>query len=400
MSTAATASRTAAIAQCATNSRTLCPFQDVEYEPNITCPNSTIDGKNNPLSFEITNTELRLGIDQVKHMLYEAQKPISFSIPNPVNRYWFDCDEPIVKDSEMCVQKLYPCPGAPEKFCGPMEYHLSKPHYAEHLFRRGKDVTLGVPHAIVAVGYNDEFVEPVPVNITGKPPSKGGFILRNSWGSRGHSVEYLSGKITKEQEDSICPNSDDPMGWIPATLDCMQARKNPSECSTDLRKWYGQSLVEGAQELQCINETHCDKTKKYVLLRSPLSNKPMVRLTATGLPLASVIEYDDETEPRIVEITSLPFDHFYYAFQLIDKVQNDEKHCGYYFFHYDTVREIVRKTHRNTANWRGIRLDVEWSRESYASSGKKNYTRIKESTYKFKALETNDPSHTFEKSEL
>ena len=382
---------------------TSCHYQDVEDESTIRCPNSTIDAPNNPLDFEITSTEFRFGIDPVKHMLFEAQKPITFSITNPVNRYWFPCTEPIVADSQVCLQKLYPCPNDEENFCGPVEYHLSKPHFSEHLFRRGNDMTPGVPHAIVTVGYNDEFVEPVSVNITQRPPSKGGFILRNSWGSHGHSLEYLSGEITRYQENSLCPNSDDPLGWIPATFECMQKENNPSSCSTDLRKVMRDHPIVGAQELRCVNATHCDPTKRYVLMRDPTSDAPFVRITKTGLPLGSVIEFSEATEPRIREITSLPFPYFYYAFELVkDKVENDPTHCGYYFFHYDTVVETSKRQDPYRATWRAVRIDVEWTKESYAASytKKKNYTRVLESTYHFSTVKTNNPAQLFTPQDL
>ena len=382
---------------------TSCLYQDVEDEATIQCPNSTVDAANNPLNFEITKTELRFGIAPVKHMLYEAQKPVTFSIANPVNRYWFRCDEPIVAESPMCVQKLYQCPNDEENYCGFVEYHLSKPHFSEHVFRRGNDLTLGVPHAIVAVGYNDQFVEPVSVNVTQRPPSKGGFILRNSWGGHGHSLEYLSGKITREQENSVCPNSDDPLGWIPATYECMKKENNPAACSTDLKKVMMEKRIVGAQELKCVNATHCDTSKRYVLLRDPASDLPFVRITKTGLPLGSVIEFSETTEPAVKEITSIPFPYFYYAFELAhNRVENDPKHCGYYFFHYDTILEIARQTNPVAATWRAVRIDVDWARESYARSRtkKKNYTRVLESTYLFNTLKTNNPAHMFTSHDL
>lgn len=372
-----------------------CAYQDVDDETEVQCPSLDADLRANPLSFRIAGApvEVQRGVEQAKELLYSAQRPLLHAFPNPVNRYWVECSDALVQGSDVCTYKLRRCPGNAEKFCAPVEYHLSKPHAVDLVFHAGRDVTVGVPHATLLVGYNDDFVETLPINVTLRPPQKGGLILKNSWGNHGHSLEYLTGEITKEQEDSVCPNPDDPFGWIPVSLECMEAFRDPAKCSTDMRRNFGKNVLAGGTELVCINESHCDTSKSYALYLDPGTKLPYVRFTENGFPVARVIEFSDETEPVVREIGSLPFDHFYYAFQMKNQfnVTNDQLNCGYYFFFYDTIREVVSQLHQKTGSWRIIDLDIKWTKESYERSGaKKNYTNVRKSTYKYPKLNIND----------
>ena len=231
------------------------------------------------------------------------------------------------------------------------------------------------------------------MNVTQRPLQKGGLILKNSWGNHGHSLEYLTGEITKEQENSICPNPDDPFGWIPVSLDCIKYYKDPSKCNTKAHRNFGKYTLNGGTKLKCINESHCDTTKSYVLYLDPLTNGPYVRFTENGFSITTVIEYSDTTEPQLKEIRTLPFDHFYYGFQMSEQpdVTNDKLNCGYYFFFYDTIKEIVSQLHIESGTWRIIDLDIKWSKESYERSGaEKNYTNVRKSIHNYSKLNIND----------
>jgi hypothetical protein len=73
------------------------------------------------------------------------------------------------------------------------------------------------------MGYNDDWLYrnrfQAPEN---SAQMKGGFILHNSWRSEGHSVKYLAGLESEENEAVKCPNHKTPLNWIPATLKCVQ----------------------------------------------------------------------------------------------------------------------------------------------------------------------------------
>lgn len=63
-------------------------------------------------------------------------------------------------------------------------------------------------HAQTVVGYNDDWI--LDLFGFGDPAhfEQGAFILKNSWGSWmfGHSVDYLSGRISMIEERNLCPN--------------------------------------------------------------------------------------------------------------------------------------------------------------------------------------------------
>lgn len=65
---------------------------------------------------------------------------------------------------------------------------------------------------MLLVGYNDEYAF--------RYNKQGGFIVQNSWGpAMSHSLDYLMGKISRRDEDFICPNIEVPSNWVPIEHD-------------------------------------------------------------------------------------------------------------------------------------------------------------------------------------
>jgi len=155
----------------------------------------------------------------------------------------------------------------------------------------------GSGHALLLVGYNRNLAIHSSLNVSNQPLQIGGLILRNSWGYRGHTLEYLVGNITADQDAAICPNPDDPFRWVPASIECLSKigydPERLNECSTDAAIVRGNETVRHADLLVCHNESvkHCDINDTYVLLRESEQGPPITAIewSKYGVPLARVV---------------------------------------------------------------------------------------------------------------
>ena len=370
-----------------------CPYQPAP-EDQMVCPAGYAESlANNPLEFRVKATRMTTGIESAKRLLVESGRPLSFSLAMPLQRYWFECSNGLVKDGDVCKYKLYPCQHDASLDCAPHDFALQKGSDSEMIFHPTSETVPGTGHAMVVVGYNDDFVPKRIVNFAGRPPMRGGFIVRNSWGAKGHSIEYLMNEISEDQESYICPNKDNVMTWIPATLKCAQENAGDvTNCSLDMAEVFGDEVKKGAFELVCVNETHCDTSKKYALLRSDDNARtPVVQFSATGVPIASVIEIDG-TSVKAINITTLPFQHLYYAFQPTIVKKDHGERCGHVFLSYDAMETIMSLQSSSSPSWRVLDVEFEWLRKSYAKSGLSfNYSHVLNSTKRYSPLKVSHP---------
>lgn len=361
-----------------------CPYQG-DPDQEMKCPEwFDTCRKNNPVEFEFVKLYRQSNIRDVKQRLYETGFPTALSLQMPMQRYWFPCSLDFIKDSEGCKKQMFKCTGRPDEYCSPLDFKLYKPSDTEFTFENTGTLIPGTAHAMLLVGYNDDFVVKRPVNNSRFRPSVGGFVVKNSWGERGHSAEYLMGNITEDQESVICPNKDDVFRWVPATLDCIKSTGDPSKCSTSVRLQRGKRQVTHADTLVCVNATHCPVGNKYVLIGEREDRVlPTMKWSSEGVPLATVYNLDTKTE---VLLETLPLQHMYYAFQLEDAPECSKDRCGYTFFSYQTISDELQIG----AGASGAYFDVEgllvhFKPQSFAGSKMKgyDYRYILNSTRKF-----------------
>lgn len=369
---------------------TTCEYQE-DPADEMKCPDFSKRLSSNPIKIRLSGGEFGVGIDKTKDMLFKYQYPLSFNFPMPVSRYYFECDQnPIVANHSICKEKLLKCPHNSEKFCSFLDYQVSKPNLAEMITHNTDNLVYGVGHAMVIVGYNDYFEDPLFINITRKNPSRGIFILRNSWGGRGHSLEYLYGLISHEQEQMICPNADDVAIWTPVTKECLKKYNDGSKCSTDVTRFLGGKTYNGGSLLKCINTTHCKKGDYYYLLRNGLDKRPAMKFLDSGVPCAYVI---NSKTKEVTLIDTIPIEHLYYAFELVDKPKNSDQHCGYYAYSYDAISRIEQGLSTRTPTFRVVQVKVDFDDSSYVRSGSltADYTYVRSSTGNHNVFNPSNP---------
>ncbi|OHT08467.1 hypothetical protein TRFO_22967 [Tritrichomonas foetus] len=373
-----------------------CPYQ-FDPEKQMICPDDVSESlRTNPLEFSILNSEITTGIESVKKLLFKVQRPLSFSLAMPMQRYWFECSNQLVSETETCTYSLYPCSFNSSEFCAPKDYPLFKGSDSELIFHPTTEIMPGTGHAMVLVAYNDDFIPKNNGNIDGKSMPKGGFIVRNSWGAKGHSLEYLINEISDVQENSICSNSGNIMTWTPATLECIKHNiHNVSNCSTDITQIYGSKIVKGAFKLKCINKTHCDVDKTYVILRKDNETREIsMEFSNTGVPIAKVIEIDENANTFMVKtIHTVPIQHLYYAFQTEESLLKEYgERCGHIFFSYEAMKRIMSIQTVSSPSWRVLDLNIMWHKKSFPNSGRNyNYSHIVQSTKMYSPLNVSHP---------
>jgi hypothetical protein len=235
-------------------------------------------------------------------------------------------------------------------------------------------------HAMNIVGYNDGWLYRNRFQFPQvSSQHKGGFILHNSWRAGGHSVEYLYGSQSEENEAIICPNHVSPLNWIPATYECVaQAVANGTltntslPCSADLERVRGKNRTKGADLLRCQSAA-CNASRPlwYVLERvSGYEGQINPKFTASGLADVTflTIDHSDPANYQVgrATIKSLPFHSLSSYFAPLTLVPNDPENCGYWMMPYDTLNNMVRINWDLLDNFRVVDLEIEFTGTSYA----------------------------------
>jgi hypothetical protein len=240
------------------------------------CPNLTTALNKNPLNWTIKSVTNAYGVKATKDLLLRSKRALGISVPLPTLVYYTPCEGSAFANSSDCVNHTYPCPEPHSgSFC----------HTAELDARDQTGVFLASTetkymgelggHGMNVVGYNDDWVYKNRFQSRQTTAQlKGGLILHNSWRAGGHSVDYLYGDQSEENEAVICPNHVAPVNWIPATFECVReqvAARNivngtVKNCSADLQRIRGKGITTGADLLYCDNDA-CDRNLLYVLER-------------------------------------------------------------------------------------------------------------------------------------
>ena len=325
--------------------------------------------KNNPFSFTIKNSSFRSTVDTIKELLYTSQAPIEITLPMPETRYWYNCNfNSFINDTEWCQR------GTSD--IAPFHYKWDRKDDSTCIYHLSGETTITNAREMVLVGYDDELIEEIPFNITELPPAKGAFVIKNSWGSTGHSLEYLKGSLSPNLERAMCPNAQDPMNWKPLDLRCVEAHGlDSNECI--------------ATPLECIVDVSlgiCSPSLTYYLVANPYSDTPSLQFTETGVNVPTIVSKSDsgilsQPEPFL----NAPFEFMNNAFRAIDAKTNDPNHCGHMVISYSVLDQIIKESGPQTDALSAISLDVEFSDVSYANSKSKGatYALTKNSTYEF-----------------
>jgi hypothetical protein len=236
-------------------------------------------------------------------------------------------------------------------------------------------------HGMNIVGYHDDWLSRNRFRSRQTNAlMKGGFILHNSWRAGGHSVAYLYGDESEENEATICLNHVAAIKLVPATYDCVvEAVANGSlagnvngtitgtlNCSADIQQIGGRGITKGADLLSCSNRLGCEGNLTYVLERAGGDVNHTLR--ASGLADVRLITLDGRVNPPAVgrmTVRSLPFWALSQIFGPTKLVPNDPNNCGYWILPYETLENMQRVNWDLLDNFRVVDLEIEFNESSF-----------------------------------
>jgi len=85
-----------------------CGYHNNESD-QLQCPKLDRFLDRNPIEYAIKSFTFRSGMRNTKELLVTAKWPLLFSLPMPAHRYWFDCNNSLVRNDESCRRGLFDC---------------------------------------------------------------------------------------------------------------------------------------------------------------------------------------------------------------------------------------------------------------------------------------------------
>lgn len=369
----------------------VCPY--IENEDHVTdfqCDGFEEAVKKNPIRFTFKGMTTVYDTRSIKQLIYAKQHPLGIGTPLGTINYEVNCSEEPYSQLAQCKNGSYICKGTVDEKCAVIQ--------VQGRTRDGTFVAIDTAerqnsfggHAMNIVGYNDNWRY---LNRIAGPNSvqnaKGCLILHNSWKAGGHSVQYLMGKRTLENEATSCPNHESGENWIPATAECAIANyKDITKCSQDIKRVRGHGLTNGADVVKCTSTDpfFCQKDAFYVLKRKSDDSEDLdVYELPNGLHSIGMITWTNETEPKEIRLQTLPFWALGRYFTPVNLVENNPQECGFYALPYQTIENMRRRNWDLFDNFKASDYEVEFEPSSYVNAPEsKNYdTRfLVNSTYK------------------
>ncbi|ELP93579.1 hypothetical protein EIN_062740 [Entamoeba invadens IP1] len=402
----------------------------------------------NPIDFKIKDIKTMYSINEIKKTMFEHQGPISYGLATVQKSYYFECNEynPDVNTS-VCTTCEFPCYQAAsglyvqdttgEKCCT----RIGLASYSnDAVFDLHGEVMGSGGHAMVIVGWNDEFrvdrdqstyVKTKEEGINRQDdgnqyynPVKGGFIIKNSWGLVGHSIQYWMQSISEANEALICPLTLSIKNWSPVDAECLKTNLKFSECGFGKVRYVGRQKkkILGGVKLSCSRSSNKETdVKKMTLLGFPECGEDNANDYVYAL-VGKLVEDDEEGTSTVNLVSEIPegsdtqrlysivraklgedqdtvsdvevLQTTQTTLQMLEKVfkpfaefnVDNSDSCGYYFQPYSTIRFLVSDYKAwGYESYAFSYLDIQWENSSYlfGNENNQNYQWIKNSTVKY-----------------
>eukprot|EP00792_Barthelona_sp_PAP020_P006711 TRINITY_DN3061_c1_g1_i1.p1 TRINITY_DN3061_c1_g1~~TRINITY_DN3061_c1_g1_i1.p1 ORF type:complete len:598 (+),score=148.66 TRINITY_DN3061_c1_g1_i1:31-1794(+) len=350
------------------------------YIPNpgndTVCPGMDDYLTKNPLQYIVSNLQVHYTVEDMKRALRNADVALPIVTEIVTNTHYVSCNVDGYSETDECKEKKTKCPaGYGSDYCASFRRRST----SDGMFYVKEEGLQGSgAHAMLLVGYSDSH----QVTIGENTIHKGGFIVLNSWGEdNSHSKEFYAHKISKRDDQYLCPNIKSPREWVPLNHE-----------TDDLYK------LRPATELTCLTPAtpslintvvNCNSSKKYYFDHTKTYNGE--------LTIPCFKEKDTESG-EIVDVCYPPviFDELTKVFTpndtVINKGINDQASCGYYFLPYD----YVEKVDANYGFTWVTSMDIEFSESSYEINRNKypgfdeQYDSIKQATSSHKVIQFTD----------
>eukprot|EP00727_Mastigamoeba_balamuthi_P011060 m51a1_g6577 hypothetical protein (483) ;mRNA; r:198109-203682 len=190
-------------------------------------------------------------IDAIKRLLYEKQVALAWSHAVFLATYSIPCDDnkTTVYHTQQCLHCSHPCSTSSTGCCAEI---VLNGYNKQGVFGLHKYPHISGGHAMLVVGWNDEFRVDTGLPGQMQEHTTGGLIIKNSWGTwLGHSAAYWAQQHSLANEAFICPLEASAQTWIPVNATCMGERRDAVACAPGLEKIVQKNWVKGGTVLAC-----------------------------------------------------------------------------------------------------------------------------------------------------
>eukprot|EP00727_Mastigamoeba_balamuthi_P011556 m51a1_g7022 hypothetical protein (553) ;mRNA; r:44179-46497 len=344
-------------------------------------------------------------IDEIKQLLYEKQVALAWSHATFKSTYSIPCDDnqTTVYHTQQCITCAHPCSTSSTGCCAEMVLKGYKT--GQGVFTLHKYPHISGGHAMLVVGWNDEFRVDTGLPEQLHEHTTGGLIIKNSWGTeQGHSAAYWAQKHSLADENFICPLEASASTWIPVNATCMAERRDALACAPGLKKIVQKNWVKGATVLNCtasaanaetartMGWTGCRPGMHYALVAQGKEAKITVPAGSDGAVHFHLVEWNpkDSTQPvQVVQTGAMTWGGLETLLRPISIIGNTEQ-CGFFFVPYDTFHESTARYPAEGHDTPVVsHIELEWDDASYAASKRsrangKDYRLLEASTKKMK----------------
>ncbi|EAY02026.1 hypothetical protein TVAG_051580 [Trichomonas vaginalis G3] len=264
------------------------------------CQNMVDCSNKNHLNFRLKEPTFARSVDDIKKLLLKKKRPLLLSIPEFFADYYVPCTDKRVKESKECKNKDTYCPYNTDQNCGVIStstyleggsfFVPAPPAYA----RTGNSMTFNL------IGFNNDLITSgYPHQFKSLQLSKGGFIVKSLNGSGyGHTLNYLRGRISLEEDRQLCGVYSDINTWKPCNQhicteeNYLRARKKPPYVSdyyyAIVSETKGQNLSISLEDEYGLTETRLyliDKKSFAVKTKFMETTQPYWRLSDYLMPV-------------------------------------------------------------------------------------------------------------------
>eukprot|EP00727_Mastigamoeba_balamuthi_P011557 m51a1_g7023 hypothetical protein (562) ;mRNA; r:47042-49335 len=382
----------------------VCPYTPTD-DGELTCDGIDKAVSTNPISFKarVKSVQSVYTIDDIKQLLYEKQVALAWSHAVFDATYSIPCDDnqTTVYHTQQCITCAHPCSTSSTGCCAEM---VLNGYTKQGVFGLHKYPHVSGGHAMMVVGWNDNFR--VDTGLPGQMHERttGGLIIKNSWGTDlGHSAAYWAQKHSLADENFICPLEASSSTWIPVNATCMAERKDALACSSGLEKIVQKNWVKGATVLNCtaraanaetarrLGWTGCRAGMHYALVSQGGEVKTTAPAGSDGYVRFHLVEWNpkDSTQPvQVVQTGAMTWGGLEMLLRPISIIGNTEQ-CGFFFVPYDTFSESTVRFPAEGHDTPVVSyIELEWDDASYAAkrskANGKDYSLLQASTKKMK----------------
>jgi len=313
----------------------------------------------NNIGLNIKDLKWAYSVQSIKELLYESNKPLLMSIPEPFADFYIPCTDSRVSESDECKNNALICPYNKEQ-CGILRYHARTSSGEFFLPNYPVGLHTGSPINFLVVGYTNSYVPSRGKGrLRSQHLSRGGFIIKPAYSKDyGFPISHLMGDISPRTAFSYCPNEQAPHFWGAPLVSCVSQGTDPSKCGSHSDGNDDSTTKDSESDiLECTDSRYCNPDLNYTLTHLPVRTFETHIIEDQSLfPSTPMIEINGN-QIRLFTFDKLPFYQLHLAFRKKTQYQSSSS-CGYWYLPYDLVEKLHVVSNQKNYNVMAVLFDL------------------------------------------